>query len=136
MALYQARAKQILDAIHSVAALPANTGSVKLRLFTVTSTAAAAGTEVVAGGGYATGGSAFTMQAAVNGASPPVAQSDNNAVSFSNMPRAETITGIDITDSAATPVPQAFGGLTASKLVAAGDSLSFAAAAIRNQINT
>ncbi len=136
MALYQVRARQILDAIHSVATLPANSGGTKLRLLTTTPTATTTGTEVAAGGGYAAGGTGITFGAATNGANPPTATSGNSAaVTFTNMPRAETINGIDITDSATTPVPQEFGGLTTAKSVAAGDSLSFAIGAVTSALS-
>lgn len=132
MALDQARAKAIQDYLHTLTALAALTTPMKVRAFTANGTAVTAGTEVVAGGGYAAGGTAMAWGAATL-ASPSV--SSNSAASWTNWPRAETVAALDITDSTATPVRVEFGLLTTAKVMAAGDTLSLAAAAVTSSLS-
>lgn len=96
-------------------------GNMRLALATVTGTATTAGTEVT-GGSYARQAIAFSAPASG-------ATSNSGLISFTGMP-AVTTTGIDIYDTAGTPVRRAFAALTASKTTASGDTLSFAATAI------
>lgn len=135
MALYQTMAKAINDHVHLVAAMAALTTAMKVRAFTAAPTAAGGGTEVVAGSsggtGYAAGGTPMSWGAATV-ATPSV--SSNNAASWTGWPRAETVTSIDVTDSAATPVKVEFGNLTTAKVMAAGDTLSLAAAAVTSSL--
>lgn len=131
MALYQTAAKSANDHIHGVATFAALTGPMKVRAFTANPAATGGGTEVLAGGGYTAGGASMSWGAATT-ATPSV--SSNNAASWTNWPRAETVTGIDITDSAATPIKIEFGALTASKTMAAGDTLSLAASAVTSSL--
>lgn len=110
----------LLDHLVGTASLTITT-PIKLALVTATGTDAAAGTEVT-GGSYAR--QTITFSAASSG------QIANNAViSFTNMP-ACTVTGIDVYDSNGTPKRLFYGPLTASKTVAAGDTLQFAASSI------
>lgn len=131
MALYTSSAKKIQDHIHGVSTFAALTTPMKVRAYTVNPTATGGGTEVAAGGGYATGGTAMAWDAA-SLASPSV--SANQAASWTNWPRAETVTGIDTTDSAVTPVPIEFGALTSSKLMGVGDTLSLSAGAVTSSL--
>lgn len=130
MALYQAICKKVLDHAHLVATWAALTTGNKLRLFSTTPSATGGGTELSTSGGYTAGGQAVTMGAAT-AATPSV--SSNGSVSWTNMPAATTA-GIDITDSAGTPVAIEFGALTASKTTASGDTLTFSAAAITSSL--
>lgn len=131
MSLYSSAAKKVQDHLHGVATFAALTTPLKVRAFTANPTAAGGGTEVAAGGGYAAGGTAMGWDAA-SLASPSV--SANQAASWTNWPRAETVTGIDITDSAATPVLTEFGALTSSKLMGVGDTLSLSAGAVTSSL--
>jgi hypothetical protein len=83
----------------------------------------------VVGGGYAR----QTLTMGSPSAATPSVSTNSGTVSFTNMP-ACTVTDINIYDSTGTPVRRAFGALTASKTVGAGDTLSFAAAAISASI--
>lgn len=97
------------------------TSPLKLRLMTANGSAASAGTEVT-GGSYSPQTIAF---AAASGGS--AAHSAN--ITFSGMPAA-TVVGLEIWDSAGTPVRLWWGALSASKTVSAGDSLSFPAGSV------
>lgn len=114
-------ASRLLDASLGTAAYTAPTGPMRLALETATGTNSAAGTEVT-GGSYAR--QTITFAAASNGVA-----SNSNAITFTAMPAA-TVTGVEIYDSAGTPRRHWVGALTASKTVAAGDSLSFAASSV------
>ena len=95
----------LLDHLFATATLTI-TGPIKLALSTTAGSDATAGTEV-------TGGST----------------SNSGTVTFTGMP-ACTVVGIEIYDSNGTPKRLAYGALTASKTVGAGDTLTFAAASI------
>ena len=125
--LSQVRSNQILDAINGVAALPATVTPLRSRLMTANGTAAANGTELAAAQGYAAGAAAptFTMAAAATGSA-----ASSSAVTITNMP-ACTLNGIEIWDSAATPIRQQWGALTgAPKTVNSGDTLTIASGSI------
>jgi hypothetical protein len=130
MSLDQTRANQILDAIHAVTPLTASTAPTKLRLMTANGTSTANGTELTTGGGYTSGTGAPTVAwtAAAAGSQP-----SSGAVSVANMP-ASTVVGVEVWDSAGTPKRQEFGALAASKTLASGDTLSFAAGAITSSL--
>ena len=131
MALDQARARNINDAIHGVAAFTAPSGSMKVRLTTSVGTSTANGTEVAAGGGYSTGGVVVTYTAST--AATPTVTNNSGALNYTNMPRAESIAGVEVTDS--TPTRLEFGGLTGgAKAVAAGDTFSIAASALTSAL--
>lgn len=92
----------------------APTGTMKVALVTANGTAAAAGTEVV-GGSYARQDLST---------SAPVAGASSNAADlvFEAMP-ACTVVGVEIWDSAGTPIRWAFGPIASSRTVEAGDDL-------------
>jgi hypothetical protein len=133
-ALDATRAAQILDAIHAVTALVASTAPLRLRQMTANGSATANGTEVATGGGYTsgTGAPSITMGAATV-ASPSVAAS-STAVNITNWPRAETVVGVETWDSAGTPKRQEWGALTANKVMAAADTLSYSIGAITHAL--
>jgi hypothetical protein len=116
-----AEANRLLDASLGTAVYTAPTGPMKLALETATGTNSAAGTEVT-GGSYAR--QTITFAAASAGSA-----SNSNAITFTAMPAA-TVTGVEIYDSNGTPRRAWVGALTASKTVAAGDSLSFAISSV------
>jgi hypothetical protein len=99
----------------------APTTPLKVALVTANGSDTAAGTEV-AGGGYAR--QTLTVAAAVNGAT-----SNSADLVFTNMPSA-TVTGVEIWDSAGTPVRLWYGALTASRTVNAGDDFKLVAGAL------
>lgn len=119
--IVQVEANNLCNGWLGIASYTAVTGAMKLALATATGTATAAGTEV-------TGGS-YARQTIVFSAPSAGATSNNATISFTSMP-AVTVTGIDIFDSAGTPIRRAFAALTASKTTASGDTLSFASTAI------
>lgn len=111
---------QLLDALVGTTAYTVTT-PVKLALVTANGDDATAGTQV-SGGSYARQTIAF--DAAASG------QIENNAaISFTGMP-AVTVVGIELYDSAGTPKRLAYGALTASRAVTAGDTVQFASGAI------
>jgi hypothetical protein len=97
------------------------TGATKLRLMTANGDDASAGTEVT-GGSYVAQTIAF--DAAASGSI-----SNNASISFTGMP-AVTVVGIEIYDSAGSPKRLAYGALTTSRTVTAGDTVQFASSAI------
>jgi hypothetical protein len=111
---------QLLDALVGTTAYTV-TGPIKLALVTANGNDASAGTEVT-GGSYARQTIAF--DAAASGSI-----ANNASISFTGMP-AVTVVGIEIYDSAGTPKRLAYGALTTSRTVTAGDTVQFASSAI------
>lgn len=96
----------------------APTGALKCRLMTANGTDAAAGTEVI-GGSYVS--QTVTFAAAASGAT-----SNSAALTYTSMP-ACTVVGVEVWDSAGTPVRWWYGPLTANKTVNAGDTFEIPA---------
>jgi hypothetical protein len=97
---------------------------ITLGLDTVTGNSTTAGTEV-AGGSY-------SRQTFTSNIGTPEQISNSNVINFTGMPAVggAGVTGITIRDSAGTPVSKWRGPLTAAKTTNAGDTLSFAVAAV------
>jgi hypothetical protein len=133
MALDQTRSNEILTHLHGGTAFPTITGLIRVRLYTAVGNATTTGTEVATGGGYTSGNNGgatiATWAAAASGS-----QATSAAVSFTNYPRAETVTSIELWDSTATNKRLEFGTLTTSRTMAAGDTLSFASGAITSAL--
>jgi hypothetical protein len=91
----------------------APSGALKCRLMTANGSDSAAGTEV-AGGSY-------TSQTVTFSASSGGATSNSSDLTFSGMP-ACTVVGVEIWDSAGSPVRWWWGALSASKTVNSGDT--------------
>lgn len=119
--IVQAEANRLLDASFGTTAYVDPTGPMKLALVTANGSATAAGTEV-AGGSYAR--QTLTMSAASAGSC-----SNSGTISFTSMPAA-TVVGVEVYDSAGSPRRAWWGALTASKTVASGDTISFAAGSV------
>lgn len=111
---------QLLDALVGTAAYTVTT-PVKLALVTANGDDASAGTEVT-GGSYAR--QTITFTTAANGEIE-----NDSAISFTGMP-AVTVVGIELYDSAGSPKRLAYGALTVSRAVTAGDTVQFASGAI------
>ncbi|GAA2192737.1 phage tail fiber protein [Streptomyces bangladeshensis] len=99
----------------------APTAPLKVALVTANGDETTAGTEVT-GGGYAR--QTLSVGAAVAGAT-----SNSADLVWTNMPAA-TVVGIEVWDSAGTPVRLWYGPLTVSRTVAAGDELRLVAGAL------
>jgi len=110
-----------LDWINGVGTPTRPTTPLKVALVTANGSDTAAGTEVT-GGGYAR--QSLTVAAAVSGAT-----SNSADLVWSNMPAA-TVVGVEIWDSAGTPVRLWYGALTASKTTNAGDDFKLVAGAL------
>ncbi len=93
------------------------TGPLRVALMTANGTDSSAGTEV-AGGSYARQNVVFTT--AASGATE-----NNAAITFTGMPAA-TVVGIEIYDSAGSPVRLAYGALSANKTTNSGDTFTIA----------
>lgn len=130
--LDQTRKHEILSWMHGGGLPPAITALIRTRLMTVNGTATANGTEVATGGGYTAGAGAPTIASWAAPASG--AQATSAAVSVSNYPRAESVVGIELWDSTATPKRVELGSHTA-KAMAAGDTLTYASGAITSTLN-
>jgi len=110
-----------LDWILSVGTPTRPTAPLKVALVTANGDDATAGTEV-AGGSYVR--QDLSVAAAVNGAT-----SNSADLVWTGMPAA-TVVGVEIWDSAGSPVRLWYGPLSASRTVAAGDELRLAAGAL------
>lgn len=119
----QVEANNMLTASVGKAAYTAPTGNVNLALVSVIGTATAAGTEVT-GGSYARLSTAGSWAAASAGSI-----ATNAALTFTNMPATTTV-GIELWDSAGTPVRKWWGALTVNKTTGAGDTLTFPSGSI------
>ena len=111
---------QLLDALVGTTAYTVTT-PIKLALVTTNGDDATAGTQV-------TGGS-YARQTITFGAASAGAIANSAAISFAGMPAA-TVVGIELYDNAGTPKRLAYGPLTTSRSVAAGDTVQFAISAI------
>jgi hypothetical protein len=120
-ALNQAHANNVIDASLGTAAFTATTAPLKCRLMTANGTATAAGTEVT-GGSYAS--ITVTFAAAATGSA-----ASNVTLNFTLMP-ACTVVGVELWDSAGTPVRKWFGALSANKTVHAGDTFQIASGSL------
>jgi hypothetical protein len=130
MSIPNARANQILDAIHAVTTLTFAVSPLKCRFMTAVGSVTANGTELATSGGYTSGTGAPTVAFA---AAATGSAATSGAVTVTNMP-ATTINGIEVWDSAGTPIRQEFGSLTVAKTTASGDTLSFATGAITSAL--
>lgn len=110
-----------LDWILGVGTPARPTTPLKVALVTANGSDAAAGTEV-AGGSYARQN--LAVAAAVNGAT-----SNSADLVWTGMP-AVTVVGVEVWDSAGTPVRLWYGPLTASRTVAAGDEFRLPAGSL------
>lgn len=111
-----------LDWLNPDVAVPTRpTSPLKVRLMTANGSDSAAGTEVT-GGGYTPQSLAFPA------ASGTTSTSNSGALNFTNMP-ACTVVGLEIWDSAGTPVRLWWGPLTgnATKTFAGGETFQIAA---------
>src|SRR4051812_33642645 len=95
--------------------------TLKLRLMTANGSDSAAGTELGTSGGYTAGGATVVFGTAASGGS--IATTAD--VTWTNMP-ATTIVGVEIWDTAGTPVRLAYGALSANKTTNSGDTFTIA----------
>jgi hypothetical protein len=102
------------------------TSPLKLRLMTANGSSSAAGTEV-------TGGSYSSKTIAFNAASGGSAAHTAD-ITFTGMP-ASTVVGVEIWDSAGTPVRIWWAAMSSPKTLASGDSLTFPAGSIILQLS-
>jgi hypothetical protein len=107
---------KLVDHINGGTAFTQPTTPLKARLMTANGSASAAGTEVT-GGSYAS--QSVTMTAASSGAS-----ANNANVVFTLMP-AVTVVGVEIWDSAVTPVRLWWGPLSVNKVMNLNDTFQF-----------
>jgi hypothetical protein len=110
-----------LDWVLGVGTPTRPTTPLKVALVTANGTDTAAGTEVT-GGSYARQN--LAVAAAVGGAT-----SNSADLVFTGMPAA-TVVGVEIWDSAGTPVRLWYGPLSASRTVSAGDELVLSAGSL------
>jgi hypothetical protein len=106
-ALVQVEANGLLDSSMAGTAYTAPTTPIKCRLMTANGSGTAAGTEV-------TGGS-YVSQTATFAAASAGSKSTNANLTYTSMP-AVTVVGVELWDSAGTPIRRWWGALTASKL--------------------
>lgn len=133
MALDATFANSLLTFMHGGAAPTVLSGGTKVALVTANGSAGAAGTEVATGGGY-TAGTAGRIVLAW-GAAAAQTQATNAVASVTNYPRAESVAGIEVYEGGGAFRRVEFGALQGgSKVMAAGDTLSFASGAITSAL--
>ena len=120
-------ANKLLTSSVTGAAYTAATGAVNLALITTAtpSTATTAGSEVT-GGSYARQATTSAWGTASGGS----ITNSLLAISFTGMPAVTSVGGIELWDSAGTPVRRWFGTLAANKTTNVGDTISFATSSI------
>jgi len=118
--LTTAAANKLLDHVNGVTSWTPTT-PLKVALVTVLGSAASAGTEV-------TGGT-YSRQTIVPAAAFAESAASSAGITFGPMP-ACTVVGLEIYDSAGTPVRIWWGPLAASRTLAAGDTLTFSTSQI------
>lgn len=127
--LPQAEATRLVNAWMGEATYPATTAPVRLRLATTIGTSSTAGTEVTNSGGstYASQDLSAALGTTSNGV-----LTNTGTVNFTNMPTISSpgVQSVEVVDSAGSPVRKAFGALTAAKVTALGDAISFAPGAL------
>jgi hypothetical protein len=97
-----------------------------IRLGTTAPTATSDMTELTGGSGYTTGGSVITWNAAAAGST-----SNSNTLTWTNTGSAWSIVGLEIWDTAGTPLRHLFGTWTGQPIaVPTGDTFQVAAAGI------
>lgn len=121
--LVQAHANNVIDGSLGTASFVATTTPLKCRLMTANGSATAAGTEAT-GGSYAS--QTVTFGAASVG---PQSAASNVTLTYSVMP-AVTVVGVELWDSAGTPLRKWWGALTASKTLNSGDTFSIASGSL------
>lgn len=116
--------------LNAGAALTQPTQPLHLRLMTATGSNTANGTEATAGNcaGYTAGGA--SMGSPSFGANSAGVSSSANTVSWTASGSWATITGVEVWDTAGTPVRLLQGSITSITGVASGDTVSFAAASV------
>lgn len=135
-ALVAVHANELLDVStdQAAAAVRKTTGPLKLRQMTANGSNTAAGTEVATGGGYTSGTGAPTVTMGAGSGTAPPQSTNTAAVNITNYPRAETVSGVEVWDSAGTPARKWWGALGTAKTMAAGDTLSYAIGAVALQL--
>lgn len=125
-ALDQVLENSILDASldASGASVRLATGPIKCRLMTANGSSTSNGTQLGASGGYSSGGATVTFSAATAGV-----KATNAVYTITNMPAA-TITGVELWDSAGTPLRKWWGALTVAQTTNSGDTFSIASGAL------
>lgn len=130
-ALPTSRAADLLEASLGVSALTAFSGSAKIRLTTNAPTASTAGTELT-GSGYTAGGTAVSF----NSTSSNSTTGPTSTISWTNASGGTwSIVGIEIWDSAGTPVRWWYGLWNGQPIsVANGNTFTVSAGAVTVQI--
>jgi len=112
MSLVQAQANKVLDTVLGTAAPTLFTGAAKIRLTTTAPTATTAGTELT-GTGYTPGGSTIVFNSASGGS----ATGPTSTISWTNNSGGSwSIVGLEIWDSAGTPLRWHYGNWTGQPL--------------------
>jgi hypothetical protein len=119
-ALDQAEASRLLRNSLAIAAGTISATPMMLRLMSANGSASSNGTQVT-GGSYAAQNLTTALGTEANGQ-----VNNSSSVSFTGMP-AITTTGVEVWDSAGTPLRKWWGALSASKTTGVGDTLTFAA---------
>lgn len=123
--LSSAHGNNLLDASLGTATITATTTPLKCRLMSANGSATAAGTEVT-GGSYASQTATFGSASLV---STTYTANSNATLTYTSMP-ATTVVGVELWDSAGTPVRKWFGPLAANKTTNAGDTFSIASGSL------
>lgn len=127
-ALNAPHAANLVDGSLATAAFVASTAPIRCRYMTANGSSTAAGTELATSAGYTAGTGAPSVTFAAASTTTGQAVS-NSAVSTTNMP-ATIVVGVELWDSAGTPVRKWWGPLSANKTTVLGDTFTIASGSL------
>lgn len=133
MALDQAFAKLINDHFHGNTAMTQPTTPFRLRQMTSNGSGSANGSELATSGGYTAGTGAPTIAFNASTTAVPAVAASTGPVTITNMPTC-TIVGVEVWNSNGTPTRQEWGGLTSSKSLVSGDTMTYATNAVTSSL--
>jgi hypothetical protein len=109
----------VLNWINGVGSPTRPTTPLKVKLMTANGSDSSAGTELGTSGGYTAGGISVTFTSSSSGS----AATNNADLTWTNMP-ATTIVGVEVWDTAGSPVRIWYGALSSSKTTNSGDTFT------------
>jgi hypothetical protein len=125
-ALVQVEANGLLDSSMAGTAYTAPTTPIKCRLMTANGTGTSAGTEV--------SGGSYTSQTATFSAASAGSKTTSANLTYTSMP-ATTVVGVELWDSAGTPIRRWWGALSANKTTNSGDTFSIVSGSLTGTLS-
>jgi hypothetical protein len=125
------RVTSMLNSIITGATWPVVPAGWHLRLMSSNGSGSSNGTELTTANGYTALGSAYTAPSTISGTTAAISPPGTGGVSWTASGAGFTVAGIEIWDTAGTPLRWIYGALTGGSVtVNAGNTLQFAAGSI------